>query len=85
MDSVIKPKNKFPYVVYVRNDGLQLFYQGINPWLKENISPYCNRWYCPPFVWGEIKDKNGEIDNVMYFPYAFKNEEDVVAFKLRWS
>ena len=73
---IYKKGNKFPHVMYLDSHRITLryIYLNVNPWCKDNFGTYCDRWFCP-----RAENYSGEA------PYAFKNKEDAMAFKLRWS
>ena len=75
----VKPKNKFPYIIHISLDSSSFHpswsesWNNFNKWLTENFGRYNEAWHT-----------NGNTENGLY-PYAFKNEEDLLAFKLLWG
>ena len=69
-------------------DQIDTFY-----WCKENFGNYGKRWMNPPsfyeiFYINQIWDENHEFfeyDDMMFYPYRFKNLIDAMAFELRWN
>ena len=82
MEGKVKPKNKYPYIEYIKGTEYTQLYTVVNPWIKENIGLYRDKWFCDR---GIIKYEDKNVSSlVVYHPYAFKYIEDAMAFKLRW-
>ncbi len=68
MDYCYKEGNKFPYVIHIDED-YGILYGKINPWLREAVGAHNERWHC-------------SATSQFGYPYAFRDLEDVMAFKL---
>ncbi len=66
-------KNKFPHLVYADIFHLDSHWSVLTKWINENCGPYREAWICPT-----------ASSKVPFWPYAFKDLEHAMAFKLYW-
>ena len=68
-----RSKNKFSHLVYADIFNLDPDWTVLTKWLNENCGPYRVAWICPT-----------KSRNILFWPYAFKDLEHAMAFKLYW-
>lgn len=73
------PKDAYKYVSF-----LLLRYQELNVWLTENLQD--NDWYAESYDQrGDYKDWNYYVNMLYTLTFHFRNEDDMVMFKLKFG
>jgi len=73
-----KPKNQFPYILMT--DYKSMAQEDVmHSWLISNIGEYDEQWIILK------RTTMTSLDDSWQYPFAFKTEEDAMAFKLRWT